>query len=385
MNTDFQFDIDCIIVGPDHYNTLNVLRSVSLYGFRAYIVLISSSRRNIVTASKYAKNGQKKNSYSDIPFVLLNIGQELKNKIPIISTNDRTAAVIDRYYNELSYYFFLPNCNSETGKLVSEMDKGRQVLLAEKHGFKVPQSISVELSKYDIISSELRYPCIVKPIISIDGKKSDMKICDNFEQLQIHLNSIRKYFEKCQIQRFIPNDKFFLVGGVRLPNGETIIPGMIEKFKFGHRNHTLGLNAFGKIDRINTHIKNKCTAYLNDINYHGPFSFELVYSKHDCINEDNLFFIELNLRTDGLFYFYDAANSSLASIWVSYFKNNKVLNCDLDIKNHIYGMSETVYISEFFTLNHILPAIKDIRKSQAFCYYNKRDIRPFLAKFFKFY
>lgn len=382
MNITFPANINCIVVGPDHYNTLNVLRSIGQEGFEAYLILISPSSKCIVTTSKYARFGKRLASYSDILSFLMNIGQILDTKIPLITTNDKAASAVDSHFKELSTYFYMPNCAYETGNLTTKMDKGLQVLVAEQHGFKIPKSFSLDLTKNNI-PAELEFPCIVKSLKSINGSKSNIKICNNLQDLLEHLYSIREKVGTCQIQEFIPNDKFFLVGGVRLPNNTTIIPGIIEKLKFGHKNHNLGLSAFGRLSPINEMLKTKCKAILEDIDYYGPFSFEFVYSQQYSNNIDDLYFIELNLRTDGLFYFYDKAKISLSTLWINYFVPHKELISDIEIKTPLYGMSETLYISEYLKPSMIISAIKDLFKARGFCYFNRKDIRPFLAKFFK--
>lgn len=385
MNKDLPSNINCIIVGPDHYNTLNLLRSICQEYSEAYTILISSSIKCLVTTSKYAKFGCRISSYLDIPSILLDIGRKINTKIPVIATNDRAISTIDTHFKELSEYFYLPNCHNETNRIIDEMDKGRQVRVAERNGFKVPKSISFDLIQNFQIPTNISFPCIVKPIKSINGSKLNMKVCDNIRDLQMHLNSISEIAGRCQIQQFIPNDRFFLIGGVRLPNNITIIPGIIEKLKFGHKNHTLGLAAFGKLSPIKKSVKDKCIAYLEDIDYNGPFSFELVYSQRYCKSEEDLFFIELNLRTDGLFYFYDRVNLSLGLLWINYFNIDNGAADYFEVREPIYGMCETLYVSEYLTPKGIVSAIKDLCKTQVFCYYNRKDIRPFLAKFIKFY
>jgi len=367
---------ECIIIGPDHYNTLNCVRALGLAKLPFYLILISNGSKSFVDKSKYCKNVIKTNDYNDIYEILKTISAVNKNKqTHIITTNDKSAVEVDKHFCKLKNFFKIPNVSNLDGGIIREMDKNRQLEVANEVGFDVPQSKKISLQSFDLDINSIIYPCIIKPQTSFTSSKDYFRICKNPEDLHKSITELKDKLDNCLIQQFVENKSIKLIGGVRTENNETIISGTIYKERIGHHHNTLGLAATGRFTDDMT-LSHKCVDYLNRIDYHGPFSFEFV--RGESQNKD--YFLELNLRTDGLFYYYTKAGTNLPLIWV---KNSSTLGNPLTQNRSlkaVTGMNEFLYLKEYFKIYNLRQVLKDFIHTDTFSIFSINDIRPFLYK-----
>ena len=372
--------IKCIVVGPIHYNTLNVIRSLEQNAIDTLSILIGKPKSNFVTVSKYVKHWISIEDYNDIGITLDNISGYIKQRLPLIAINDRSASEIDKIYDKINLKFILPNCKNIQGGIIQEMSKFRQIEVASQSGFRTPETIMIRPSDFNKDNFHIPFPCIIKPAKSIDGFKSDMKVCSNLDEAEKHIYSFDNNPELL-IQQFIPNIRFFLIAGIRCSDGEVIIPGVVEKIKKGSRNNTMGLNAFGKLTKCDGAMIEKCKKYLSNIDYHGLFSFEFANPENEYTCIANSYFIEVNLRSDGLLFFYNTAGFSLPSIWADADYRNSIRYHK--IQKEIYGINESIYIKEFLRKESLKGVIKDFLMANCYSYFSITDPRPFIRKFFK--
>jgi len=83
----------------------------------------------------------------------------------------------------------------EENALIKNMNKLEMNKLAEKHGLLVPKSFVINLVEVENIEKridefDISYPCIIKPLQSIDGTKSDISICSNSRLLKENLEKL---------------------------------------------------------------------------------------------------------------------------------------------------------------------------------------------------
>lgn len=373
-------NINCVVVGPIHYNTLNVIRSLAENNIESYVVLIGDQKSNFVTASRYVRNYKVISEYSNILPYLCELAKYISQRVALIPINDKCTSIIDKNYDSLNRLFILPNCYHSENAINNEMLKSRQIEIASKCGFNVPKSALINPLDFKSDNWIIPFPCIIKPAKSINGSKSEMIICHNIDEVEKHISKLMQNHELL-IQQFIPNNHFYLIAGVRCEDGTTIMPGVIEKIKKGSKNSTLGLNAFGVLIPCSKGIIDKCRQYLETIDYHGLFSFEFANAQDRDVDIDQSYFIELNLRSDGLLYFYNAGGISLPTIWVN--SNSMITKKEELIKKTVYGINETVYISEFIKLTKIKDVIRDLYRTNCFSYFSLTDPHPFFKKFFR--
>lgn len=360
----------CLVIGEDHYNTLNVIRALGVEGIKTDVVIVSHTSKSFVLKSKYVSSGQIVSN--------LNIDRLIqehsldKIKIPIITTSDSIAAFLDTYYDRLSKKFILPSVKKTQGALLSEMDKNIQLPQAKEVGFDIPSSKSIILNDAWISQiTNINYPCIVKPEKSILGSKSDFRVCSNNRELENALRNLSGRISKVLIQDYIPNNEVILVAGVRTPSGKNHIYGEINKLKHSSKTESLGLSCYGILNS-NTKIHDKCVKLVENIDYFGCYSIEVIRISNK--NRTYNYFIEINLRTDGLLYFYTKAGINYPALWVL-----SCYNSELDItssKASIYGMNEFLYLKNSLSIY----SFKDLLNTDVFSIWNIHDPAPFFYK-----
>lgn len=364
----------CIVLGNDHYNTLNVVRSLGEAKIQVLAIIISDKPTSFVLKSKYIYRGEVLHN-PDVADII-NKYATSEMRIPILATCDSLAAFLDQHYDTLSKHFILPSVGNTQGMLIHEMDKNIQLKHAEKAGFDIPKSVAISLDNVDTIDlSDIIYPCLIKPEESIGGSKSDFRICNTEKELRERLLNLSQNLHRVLVQQFIPNNHVMVISGVRTINNINYVFGEIDKFKHGNQLHNLGLNCMGVLSPI-SELRNTCISYVDAIDYHGCYSIDIVRVCNQSTSAQNQnYFMEINLRTDGLLYFYRKAGINFPAIWVNSCYNEKVNVTPSH--NKIYGMNEFMYF------RHCLSAavFTDLFKTDIFSTFSLKDIKPFIYRF----
>lgn len=365
--------MEAIILGNDHYNTLNVVRALGQESIRVYAIIVSEGK-SFVLKSKYLYKGVIVHA-PDAKMIVDNFSNK-DRKIPLFATCDVLAAFLDNNYDYLSQFFILPSVKMKQGLLVQEMDKNNQLEHAAAAGFDVPGSVKIDLhtipnGKY----GNIKFPCIIKPEESIGGSKNDFRICYDSDGLTRSLNNLSGHLSQVLVQDFIPNDEVILIAGVRTNSGKNYIFGEVNKYKHGKKFNNLGLNCMGVLTP-DSEIANSVLRYIDSIDYHGCYSVEVVRTRTtSTLRAEVNYFMEINLRTDGLLYFYTKAGINYPAIWV-----NSCYGIEKDIvpsKKKIYGMNEFLYIRNSLSLS----IIGDVFKTNVFSTLSLSDIKPFIYRF----
>ncbi len=366
------------VIGNDHYNTLNVVRALGREGIEVYLFVVSPTDRNFVRKSRYIKKSYTIKDEGNIENALISAYMEIGNgeRIPLIATCDSVAAAVDSHLDTLSRHYILPSVAERQGALVTEMDKDRQLRHAAKAGFDVPQSVSLGLPE-DIgrIKEVKSYPCLIKPETSFEASKKEFRICRDQKELGNALRELTSKVKRVLVQQFIPNDEVILIAGVRTNEGKHYIFGEVNKLKHSDDPENLGLNCLGVL-LPDSPLAKLCERYTDEIDYRGCYSIEVLRTREAGKPERHSdYFLEINLRTDGLLYFYNRARINYPALWVK--------SCyGLDpvpepVGKKIYGMTEFNYLR-----NYMGPSsLKDFLRADTFSIFSLSDLKPFIYKF----
>ena len=214
-----------IVFGGNHHNTLGVIRSLGEAGITP-ILILHGTNHSFVAQSKYISQTYYVSNEEEGVKLLIEKYTKENSKPIIICCSDGASSCIDKNYNNLSPHFIFPNAEEE-GRITLLMDKEKMRLLAEKYNLKTPQTWII--SKRNPIPNNLHYPCIIKPLLSIEGSKTDIHICYNSSDL----NQIIKVVHApiIQVQEYIDKDYEFQFIGCRIKNKNEehiIIPGVSQ-------------------------------------------------------------------------------------------------------------------------------------------------------------
>ena len=163
--------------------------------------------------------------------------------------------------------------------------------MATEAGFNVPKSWNLQDSKE--IPVDVCYPCLIKPLISCEGAKSDIRVCRTREELEQNLNSL-EYTKNVLLQQYIERDYEISILGCGLSSGKCIIPAVENKLTLYPK--YVGLECLANIQSLEEGpIKASIENLIATTGYVGLFSVEMMH----CKNDDKFYFTEINLRNDG--------------------------------------------------------------------------------------
>jgi len=163
-----------IIFGGDHYNALGLVRVFGINGIKPYGVLVvpdGQERNKYAAKSKYwDKIWFVKNEEEGLDTIIANFSCE-KEKAVIIPSSDTAEETIDNNLDSLKNDFFVPSINDQQGRVCELMNKTKQAKWAKEIGLKTAESWELELDNNNCVDSIMSYPCILKPVLSSEGKK----------------------------------------------------------------------------------------------------------------------------------------------------------------------------------------------------------------------
>lgn len=354
-----------VVFGHDHCNALGVIRSLGEAGIRPYAIFIG--QRNFCFKSCYLRHYYYAGNEKEGLDVLCRFFRGENEKIFVIPTGDDEASLLDLNYDSLKDWCCIPNAGQQ-GRLTYYMNKEIMRQLAEQCGIKTPRSWV--LSKSKDVPEDIAYPCITKSLLSIWGGKKDVFICHNKNELHDALQKVQS--EQVQVQECLEKKTEVLLMGCSLENGnKVVLPGSTIYLRM-QRGYYGGYFMFS--DSITEKIgKKKLELYLQRIAYNGLFSIEFLVTP-----TDELYFMEINLRNDGYSYAVTVAGANLPYIWCAYCaglpveRNAKVRT--------VYALNEYLDYEQFVATKKISlwKWLLSWRDMDAFLYYNKHDILPFV-------
>lgn len=358
-----------IIWGNDNSNLLGVLRQLSENGLNCF-VLFNQRTARMAIKSHYCKDYYIANDLNDGISFLLSHFQEEQYKPIILCTGDAFAEKLDEYKEKLITRYYLPG-TKEQGVLKNYLNKYNQVKLAEKNGLHAPKSILVR-NIADIDFNSISYPCIVKPNQRINGVhyKFKIKICRNEGELKEALATSDK--EAVYIlQEYISDYQLAVIDGCRLSDGTTLLSGVLMCEKGGE----LSDSSFGYLsEKAPTSIDMvKVKAYLESINYCGPFGFDF------GLKEGKAYFFESNLRIDATNYLFYKMGFNFLYLWIAEVTGNEWHNISCKVKGKKYFIDDIGELSMVTAGKMRKEDWKaDMKRAEIYKFKNSKDNMPYI-------
>lgn len=358
---------EIIIIGTSHHNTLSMVRCLGEQDIYPVLILYGSNDSYILSSKYLSKYFIANDSNNALKLLVENFGNN-KEKSVVISCSDEISHILNQNYTRLKGQFHFFNCGADN--LVTKfMNKNLQVEYARKVEINVPATIQGSVKDIDISKIE-NYPCIIKPLESINGGKI-IRICNNGNEVCEALNSFEKN-TKLLIQEYIKKEYEVVLLGLAV-NNEVYIPGYIYK----HRD-IMGGTTYSTVkasDDIPEVLINSCKKLCKEFNYEGLFGIEMIKSGSD------FYFIEMNLRNDATTYALAVAGVNLP---IAYYKYVSSGNYREELNKTV---NEINAIVEFNDIIHLLKRkisliqwIRELKTSKCRYFYNKKDIKPYKIK-----
>ena len=360
-----------VVIGGDHHNTLGVIRGLGERGIRSDLILVAASQLTFVDASKYIARQWKISSDDEIVNALLPLYKDENEKPVVICCSDSSSGVIDENHDQLMPYFYLPG-STQQGRISKLMSKKEMADLAVEVGLKIPQTFYFSEAEHNL--SSIKLPCIIKPIVSRNGSKTEIAICRTLEELEDY----SRMYDLCndQIQQFIDKDFEYQLIGCSTSK-DVIIPGVSKILRPCKGSNTSYLH-YTPLEEGFCEIEN-CKEFVRRTGYHGLFSLEFLRDK-----DGQDYFIEINFRNDGNAICVTAAGMSLPYIWYLDCAGKEYTEEANKEISPVYVMPDIAELKLFLTRQISLREyISDFKKTNRFMEYDKKDPKPFwkLIKF----
>ena len=365
-----------IVIGASHHNTLGVIRSLGYCNICPYLILIDKEKSSYVAKSKYVKEVFFLDEERDtIPF-LLDKFRNHDSKPIVIACYDGIASVIDLNYSSLSPFFLLPGAK-QTGQISKYMNKSIMIGLAQEIGFDCP--LSYVFNNSEDVVPDMSFPWILKPLVSKDGSKQDIKRCYNLEDFEQYLKE--SHCEQIQVQKLIDKDYEFQLIGVSMNEGHNVvIPGYSHVIRPSDVTNT-GFLKYIPTNQLPVSI-DLCKSFLSRIGYTGLFSMEFIHGK-----DDKNYFMEINFRNDGNAICVTASGLNLPYL---YCLSQSGYNVDSEQKK-IQDMRPVYVMPEFDDMILLLKGqvnvftwLRDVIKTDCFMEFSRKDMRPFFYELSNF-
>ncbi|WP_138419097.1 carboxylate--amine ligase [Aquibacillus sediminis] len=202
-------DNKAVILGSNYYIGLSAIRCLGAHGI--HTVAVDYSAENTYGAkSKYCSERAIAPHYSEETEEFI---QFLKNyarsqAVPpvLIPCHDSYVEVMDQYLDELKEYYLIPQM--EQGLYTKLMNKDTLHQLATEMGVAVPETVRVGEDNFmEKIETNIKYPCIVKPVDSpsfvATFRKKIFKVY-NQKELEEALEKAKNANLEVFVQRIIP-------------------------------------------------------------------------------------------------------------------------------------------------------------------------------------
>lgn len=350
--------IEVIIVGGNHHNGLGLARIFGLNNIVVHAMVVDHNKKSFLDSSKYVSDclifESEKYAYD---FILEEYIPSGDIQYAVIPYSDGAAYELDNRLNQFSMYI-VPSINNKQGAIAQMMLKNEQYEFAKKNGIKMAYTSIVEMDNdYKKIVDEFPYPCIVKPLISSEGDKKDIRICADETFLE---KTIKEYKEKgyvrALVQEYLTIDYEIDVFGCILKQAPYICQIPTKTVRSWPVNG--GTNSFSQII-TDSRILEKCRGIihkLSDSGFYGLYDIELF------VVGDEIWLNEINYRNSGDVYmgleqkyYYPFAwlqdcCGEKVNIPVSPLKNSFAMTECADLRNVIKGnVNVFVWIKQFLS------------------------------------
>lgn len=358
-----------IVFGAEHYNPLNVIRSIGKSGIAPIFIAIKN-KGPIASKSKYIQKIHYVDSIEQGYEILL---QEYGNSIKkpfLLTTDDDVQSYLDMRYDELigKFYFFQAG---KVGRVTEYMDKKKVLELAERHGLKVLPTVVVD---HGDVPDDLVYPVLTKSISpNVGGWKKDVHICNSAEELKAAYDRILS--PHVVIQQYLDKKNEYTIDGFSVDKGRQVFAPIASEYNYLLPGYYSPFMTFFPVEK--KEILACCIEALSEVGYEGIFDFEFLVDK-----DDTLYFSEINFRNNPFNYSATKLGMPFPILWAEAMLSgsiNQVWNTGVIPKKYMAMIEPVDYAKRVKTGKIELGEwLRDFKSTQCPFYYDEDDIEPFL-------
>lgn len=340
-------DVEVVIIGKNYSTSLGLIKAIGQAGYKCGIIKLV--RNNYYTCTPELKS---KYIHSFCYATDLNDQDVLKKilkyrvmgkKIVLIPADDYSSSLLDRQFNILTKFFYIPNVLQTQGLVTKYMDKYLQKETARQCGINTANFWKIEIQPNNeiVIPQDIKYPCFTKPLKSIGAPKTYIKKCINSKELKKHLNFIKESAPiEILIEEAIEVEEEYTLPGLAI-GGNVYIPALLKKKEIGSGKHK-GVTIIGEVIDGSNYLKlrNQLCELIRNIGFTGIFDIEL-------LEENGKFYLnEINMRYSAAGFAVTAAGVNLPGMYIDYLIG-KEISVRKYIKSNLTFISEKAKLEDF--------------------------------------
>ena len=357
-----------ILFCEDHYNPLNVLRSLGEVGINA-IVIQSCEHPVVVNHSRYITIYHRVDNIKQGYELLMKEYSNESIKPFLFHSSDNIGNLLDDHYDDLidKFYFF----NAGERKRLDLLQNKEEISnMAIKVGLEIPKS---EVVNTGVLPKTLKYPIITKVLAPTMGLwKGDVYICHSEEELKEAYTKIQS--PQLILQEYIYKKGEYSLEGFSVNHGEDAFFPMICNYirlyddSYGHYMMFSPL----KDSELEARVRN----LLKETKYEGIFEAEFMTGPN---NED--YFLEINFRSSTWTYALTKMGGNAPYYWAKSMLAGQVVREDMKLDlTPFTAMFEFGDISQVFRKNvGLIQWIKEFLGSKCTYLYDANDKKPFFS------
>ena len=356
-----------IVFCQDHYNPLNVIRSLGERGLRAYVILMSENPV-MINHCRYPQKLHIVSSYDEGYKILINEYGNEKIKPFIYCSDDKTMCFLDEHYNELKDKFYFYNAGQQ-GRIKWLQNKDNITNLGAEAGLDNPKK---EVVGTGVLPATLKYPVITKVLASTMGAwKDDVHICRNEEELKEAYKKIQS--PKLIIQEYVNKVGEFCMEGFSINDGEDIfIPYIADYIRYYNNSygHYMNMLPFGEGE-----LKENIKKLFKLTKYNGIFEIEFMKGP-----DGKNYFLEINLRASTWNYALTVGGGNLPYFWAKSTLAGRILFEEMELRDKPF---QAIVEPADFVRNvkkvGLITWLKQCFTADCHYYYNRKDPKPFYS------
>ena len=368
MNTLKMQDYKYVVFSQDHYNPLNLIRSLGEMGLKP-ISIVYGPHKWLIPYCKYVGKLHKVKTLEDGYRILLEEYGHCANKSFVFTSDDLTTSFLDKHYDIIKDKFYFYNA-SEKGRIDWLQNKDNITNLGSLVGISCPKK---EIVDTGVLPQTLAYPIMTKTLSSTMGAwKGDVYICNNEEELKKAYGKIKA--PKLIIQEFIKKEGEFCIEGFSINDGKDVyIPYRIDYIRYYYDSYghymTVKLLEEGE-------LKKKILELLRLTKFNGIFELEFMKGQ-----QGEIYFLEINFRSSTWAYALTVGGCNMPYFWAKSTLLGRIPYEEIQlIKEPFTAMQEPDDFA-INVLNNRKIKFSQWKKEAKGCkchyFYNKNDKSPF--------
>ena len=365
-----------VIIGGDHHNGLNLARILGRNSVEVHAIIISNKNYSFMAKSKYISHYRIFSHLNKALDYLTKEYSKESNKVVVFPYSDNTAQLIDSNFEQLKDDFIIQSIKSKQGLITKYMNKYEQYKLAKQFGIRITYSLFIDLeNNSDIDYFNWKYPCILKPVLSTDGNKLDIRICKNLKEAENAILELKsKQYKRIFYQEFIDFDyEVVLVGSIGYSTDNIFFTANRVIRNWPPQKGTSSFSTLCQDDNI---LKQSLSLLkkIQEIGYKGLIDVELF------VKNGIIYLNEINWRNSGGDFRNLSSGFDYAYWWY----------CDAIGKKCVEKWTsprESYSMVEFSDIRQVLTRrisfrkwLSDLKKCRNFSMYFKVDLKPFVYR-----